>query len=115
MFKYYGLPPTIRIGCHDVDVKMLDEIIDENGEKYLGEFFGAENELRLVKEQINITYAVETLLHELLHAIYFAWHLNPAEDKEGEEWRVGAIATGLTQVLKDNPKILEWLASALTK
>ena len=45
---------------------------------------------------------LDTLLHEILHAV---WHEYGLEDKEPEEHAITVLATGLTQVLYDNPKL----------
>ena len=45
---------------------------------------------------------LDTLLHEILHAI---WHEYGLADREPEEHAVLMLATGLTQVLYDNPKL----------
>ena len=49
---------------------------------------------------------VDTLIHELLHAI---WHEYGLDEKEDEERAVLMLATGLTQVLADNPHLCRWI------
>jgi hypothetical protein len=47
---------------------------------------------------------LDTLLHEILHGI---WWTGALEDEDKEERIVSVLATGLVQVFKDNPSILE--------
>ena len=54
--------------------------------------------------QIPSTRKAETLLHELLHAIYYEYGVNHADD---EEATVHILSAGLFQVFKDNPEIVE--------
>ena len=44
----------------------------------------------------------ETLVHEIIHAIYHEYGL---EDTDKEERIVSVLSTGLYQVLVDNPKL----------
>lgn len=54
--------------------------------------------------------AANTLLHELLHAIA---HTNHAEDLFGAEERaVQGLTGGLTQIMRDNPPVRDWLTWA---
>lgn len=53
----------------------------------------------------------DTLLHEILHAVYFVWNL---EDKDDEERTVTGLSTGLSTVLHDNPELVELLSSSLS-
>jgi predicted Zn-dependent protease len=49
---------------------------------------------------------VDTLIHEILHAI---WHEYGLGDSEAEERCVLVLASGLTQVLADNPHLRVWI------
>lgn len=53
-----------------------------------------------------------TLIHELLHAIYDVYHI---QDTDDEERTVTTMANGLTQVLKDNPELFTVLRKFLLK
>ena len=48
----------------------------------------------------------DTFLHEILHAV---WHEYNLQDDDREERIVHTLATGLTQVMHDNPELLTWL------
>lgn len=51
----------------------------------------------------------ETLLHEILHGVYFAYGLKPGAD---EETVVTAFGTGLMAVFVDNPTLYKTLMDA---
>jgi hypothetical protein len=51
----------------------------------------------------------DTVLHELFHALI---HIDgPRLSIKTEEAYVGCLASGLVQVLRDNPKLITWLAA----
>jgi len=51
----------------------------------------------------------ETLLHEVLHAIWAQTTLNKIHDDEVEEAIVWTLAPRLLGFLKDNPEFVTWL------
>lgn len=63
---------------------------------------------------INTTYdsahVLDTLLHELLHALWSQYNL---KDKEEEEDVVTRLATGLVQLLLDNKHLLKFIKESL--
>lgn len=50
--------------------------------------------------------AAETLLHEILHAIFYIWSM---EDEDNQERTVGAMSNGLATVMRDNPDVFSWI------
>ena len=48
----------------------------------------------------------DTLLHEIMHGI---WQLYAIDDEDLQERTICTMATGLTQVFADNPKIGKFL------
>lgn len=56
---------------------------------------------------------VNTLIHEVLHAI---WHTQAVGCSDAEEERiVNSMANGLTQVFRDNPRLIKFMLSDLAK
>jgi hypothetical protein len=53
----------------------------------------------------------ETLLHEISHVVWWVYNL---KDEDDEERTVHTMATGLTQVFRDNPKVLEYIKESLS-
>ena len=60
----------------------------------------------------SLTGLADTVLHEILHACWSTMNLGPTEE---EERAVSAMATALVAVMRDNPKLREWLADACSK
>ena len=52
----------------------------------------------------------ETLLHELMHAVWHVWGLSKTE---GQEEVVRAMALGMATVMRDNPQLMPWIQSQL--
>lgn len=101
------IPHTIKIGPHVYTVvrKMVEEMPDA-----LGDTDFDKNEIR-IRKNLRKTKQAEVLLHELLHCCTYpsftgAYENDPKLD--AEEF-VNAVAPVLLQVLKDNPKLVEYL------
>jgi hypothetical protein len=56
---------------------------------------------------------VDTVLHEVMHAVRFAQ--GREYGGEVEEDYVRSLATGLTNVFRDNPGFVRWIVSTLKK
>jgi len=54
--------------------------------------------------------AAETLLHEIMHGVYWAYGI---DDKDDEERVVSTMAAGLQQVWRDNPELMAWITEAV--
>lgn len=52
----------------------------------------------------------DTVLHEVLHAVFYLMDVGLPPD--AEEFVVRKVATGLMQVFQDNPRLLTYLANA---
>lgn len=57
--------------------------------------------------------AAETLLHEIMHAVWSIWKM-PHKDIE-EEPAVSSLAAGLATVWRDNPEVLAWIGRNLVR
>lgn len=102
-----GLPPTIRIGAHDLIVEIGPKNeMDDKGYVMAGAYSGCEQSIWFYDGAPSKSFAVEISLHEIGHAI-----LAPLGLDEDEEERICTmIGGGLTQVFRDNKKYLEWLS-----
>jgi hypothetical protein len=56
--------------------------------------------------------AAETVLHELLHAVFA---VASVQAKQGEEHIVSVVATHLAQIIRDNPEFVTWLQATVKK
>ena len=96
---------SVKVGPTDFSI----EYVPLN-EELFGDFSYINSRIR-IEENLKGTALVDTVLHEILHAI---WKLGQLKDKrEDEERAVAIMATYLTQVLRDNPKMLTWLKKNL--
>lgn len=66
-------------------------------------------EIELKKGQPNVPMAMDTILHEINHAIYQTSGLS----KTSKEEQICAVfATGWTTVWLNNPQLVQWLCNA---
>ena len=78
--------------------------IDTNFSDAHGQFLSKEGLIGLSDED-NISH-VNTLLHEVLHAIIYQWGLDVGDK---EEHIVNVLANATTTVLVDNPQLIDYL------
>lgn len=72
------------------------------GSRYFGETNHRSLQIELDADQVEAQKR-DTLLHETLHAIDYAMHL------ELDERQVHALAAGVLCVMRDNPELIDWL------
>ena len=92
---------VVKVGAVDIDVFSLP---------FDGEAFGDFNYLNMrirVDENLKGTVLVDTVLHELNHAIWAIGNLK--SEKEEEERVVAVMASYWTQILRDNPHLIRWI------
>mgnify|MGYP000389055993 FL=1 len=96
---------SIKIGSTDYSI----EYVPLN-EELFGDFSYINSRIR-IEQNLTGPPLVDTVLHEVLHAI---WRLGQLKDKkEDEERTVSVMASYLTQVLRDNPALMPWLRKHL--
>jgi len=97
----------IKVGGMDIDVLR----VPLNGEMF-GDFSYINSRIR-IEEQLKGAVLVDTVKHELNHAI---WAIGNLKDKKEEEERVCSVmASYQTQIDRDNLHYLEWTIKNLTK
>lgn len=84
---------------------------DLSGQGNLGLCHNPEHEIDIHEGQPPIEEA-DTLLHEVMHAIFYQMGIGLSYKQE--EHVVRRLATGLTAVFQDNPSFLKYLAKAGT-
>jgi hypothetical protein len=94
--KIIGQPYTIRF---------LDVVTMSDGELAQGTCSSQTSVIEIRKS--NAVLEVDTLIHEILHAIEYKMGL------ANNEHYVNRFATGLTQVFKDNPAVLKYITERL--
>lgn len=105
--KSIPLPKTISIGFQDIKVIEADLIEaqgcyrNELAEIHINRGMGA-------REQLN------TVIHEVLHAICYAYGLKKEfEEDEDEEMVVNALANGITEALVRNKGLVELIRQSV--
>lgn len=98
------IPRAISVGYRTYGVNPLEMADHEMTEKY-GWCDKVNNQIYIYTNSEPMVVA-DTLLHEILHAVWFYMGL---DDKHDEEAIVNRLATGFTTVLYDNPEILDFV------
>jgi hypothetical protein len=98
-----GLPKSLRIGNIQYEI-----LIVRPSENY-GRQYGS-GWIEIAEDQGTGVRAVETVIHEITHAIYDAYVIRPEDD---EERTVTTLAKGWAQVYYDNPALLRWMSKVI--
>lgn len=103
-FREYTLPSVIKIGYQDIRVCEADFLDGEQG------LYSADrSEIRL-KQGIEGREALNTMLHEIMHAIVYSYGMKHSfKDDEHEEKIVNALGNGLTEALMRNQTLAKWV------
>ena len=104
------LPPYAKVAHRKYRIEVWCHKAAQASQRY-GECSSVEAVIR-IDESLDAEKARDTLLHEVLHAIYAEYRL---EDEDKEERTVSTIATALTQVMVDSAELRKWLGAAWAK
>lgn len=96
-------PKTVRILGREYTIKYSEDITE------LGLCDTEDCEITISEGQHPVEMA-DTIVHEILHGVFYL--MDVGLSSEQEEFVVRKVATGLTQVLMDNPHLLTYLANA---
>lgn len=107
-FKVEGLPSSIRIGAYDVEIVVEDRNWSD-AHAAIGHFSGAQQRMTIVQSSASSQASAETVIHEIMHAVWWAYGL---EDADPQERTVTLLSAGLTQVWRDNPQLMAWIDKA---
>lgn len=105
---FADLPSTVRIGPYDIKVSIVDATPDEDD---WGVYYDDQCLICLATGAPNGPFAVDSVLHEILHAVY---RMAKLAEGDGEERVVSLVSVGLTQIFRDNPELLEWIKVVLS-
>lgn len=103
------LPKQVKIGWRIFTIEAFDRLEAIGRDRY-GECNKVSGVIR-VDTVHGPRQTAETLLHEIMHAMFSVWALR---EKDGEEEIVGTASHALCSVWVDNPEVLAWIASQLT-
>lgn len=99
------LPRSIRVGFKTYDILPwpIENVIDDAS---LGRCEHFKSQIHVAIDGRPWPDVAETLIHEILHA---CWYAGCLEDAPPEEKAVATLASCLAQVLSDNPALRAWL------
>jgi hypothetical protein len=103
---FESMPRRIRIGVYDVNVIIAP--VDRDDKEIWGAYEDIQHRITLAAEIPTKLRAVNTLVHEINHAVFKAQCLREGDD---EERICDGMANGWTQILRDNPTLLVWLCN----
>jgi len=104
-----GLPAAVRIGAYWFPIRLVgaDDLPERTA--YGACYRSGKIEIR-IRNDIAGALLVDTLIHEIFHAI---WWVDRLGDDDGEERIVNNTASFLTQVLLDNPHVGAFIEATL--
>jgi hypothetical protein len=105
------LPTKIKVAGFDVTIEPLTPIEALAGNMW-GDFDRITHRIRIEQPMLNKYQHLNTFLHEVGHAIYWAYAI---EDEDKEEKVVTVFANGWAQVFRDNPKVLTFITEVLNE
>lgn len=103
------LPKKLKVAAFDIVVEPLTPVTSL-AKNQQGLFNALLQRIEIMTPSIDGLNQLDTVLHEVFHAIYWAYNI---EDRDDEERTVATLATGLTQVLRDNPQVLKYINETL--
>lgn len=105
-----ALPCTIRIAGFDFSLVKWNNL-EANGANRYGECSPIEQTIRVRMDFATPQKAVDTVLHEIFHALYWSYTIKPKEDDE--ERCVEMLGTAWMTLFRDNPWLTGWISDAL--
>ena len=100
-------PSSIRVGYRTYRIEVWHPAAASGARRY-GEASHMERVLR-IDLSLGPIQAAETLIHEIFHAISAASYNQDLFSGKDEERAVVGVSAGLTQVLRDNMGLRDWL------
>lgn len=97
-------PASIRVAAFDFAIKGIEPLSAMAEQKY--GWCATIEQAIYVDFNTRPSKVLDTMLHEVLHAMYWAYGM---QDEDKEERMVGTMATAWTQVWRDNPGLLAWV------
>lgn len=98
------LPKKIKVAGQTFKINLWGHHTASSYHKF-GEFNLLDKTISIDNSLDNLKF-IETLIHELLHCIYYMYTI---EGEDDEERTVTSISKGLVQVYKNNPKLLTFI------
>jgi hypothetical protein len=102
------LPRSLRIAGYDITIEEWNHHAAQASSRY-GEFSSIEQTIRVSDKIVNLPKRVDTVLHEIHHAIWWAYGIH---DRDNQERIVSVLGTAWMQIWRDNPALVEWLSAS---
>ena len=96
------IPKSLRVGGRGYPITLAKDLSGAAGLCHYG------SRIEILRGQTPLETA-DTVIHEAFHAVLY--QQGRASGGKTEETYVRALATGLVQLIRDNPKFGPWLAS----
>lgn len=110
MRKVTGLPKAIKVGPHSFSVvERNKKWVEEHAAEGMCDFSSYTIEVNV---QHRPSCVLDTLVHEIFHAIYFTYNMTVGDD---EERLVRTGSTGWLAVLSDNPALVKFINKVITR
>ncbi|WP_370198651.1 hypothetical protein [Bradyrhizobium elkanii] len=104
-----ALPEMIRVAGFDIRIERWTNH-QAAGVSRWGEFSSIEQTIRIQNDMPSRFKAVDTVLHEISHAIYWAYGI---EDDDKQERIVSVFGTAWMTLHRDNSWLADWIKNAL--
>ena len=92
---------VVKVGGMDINIVRVPL-----NEEIFGDFSYINSRIR-IEEKLVGAVLVDTVLHEINHAIWAIGNLKT--EKEEEERVVAVMASYWTQIFRDNPELIKWI------
>jgi len=107
----------IKVGYSDVRIEYVSESDDSKWcKEHHGEFISEFSLIKIAKKQ-RPSEELNTLMHEVLHALVYIYGLNndagPLKKTQVEEQVVAVMASGLQQIIRDNPSFMAYISKQI--
>jgi hypothetical protein len=104
-----ALPSEIKVGAYTYKIVVMGSQESAAKGRY-GECASVELRIGIQEWFASPAKAVDTFLHECLHAVFYERGI---ENEDKEERTVGILSTGLTALFLDNPWLPGWISENL--
>lgn len=106
--KYAILPKVIKLGYQDITVSEVPAI-----DHTQGSYNNESHEIK-IKSEMGSREKLNTLLHEILHSIVYAYGIKSEfDDDDAEEKVVNALGNGLTEALVRNKELVTFIKDSV--
>lgn len=103
------LPNSIRIGGYDWAIEKWSSHQSASAQRY-GECSIIEQTIRVQLDMPTRFKAVDTLMHEVMHAVFWVYGIH---DDDKEERIVAALGSATMALHRDNPWLTKWIEKVL--